>query len=162
MQGIIHLIVHLVTKGILNKTRSPATVLQHASTGLIRLPKLYLWVGILCSLFFAALAVLSWAVPNGTGSWWTTLVFAAFTLLGLSIVVAYVNWRIELYGVYFVYRTFFGQQYEHVFSDIIRVSATENTIRVYTEKKCFYVDLHAVGIQSFLEKIPQTSGVCPM
>lgn len=164
MNGIIHALTHLIVSAIGKKMKKPVPAFLKGSETMekIRLPKYYLWVGVLSMVFFAALAVLSNVFPNGTESLWTTFVFTSFVLLGLSIVIAYVNWRIELYGVYFVYRTFFGRRYELLFSDIIRVKASENTIRVYMERKCFYVDLHAVGIESFLQKLPQMSGALQM
>lgn len=70
----------------LTRTRSPETVLRY--------PRLYPYVGILGTVFFLGLLILSnTAGKNDTVTWWTNAVFGGFVLLGLVIIIAYFKER---------------------------------------------------------------------
>ena len=55
--------------------------LQHPTSTLI--------IGVVCFLFFAAIAVVSNVFANSTTSWWTTAIFVGFALLALPVVGDY-------------------------------------------------------------------------
>jgi hypothetical protein len=65
-----------------------AGVLEHPASTLI--------IGVVCTLFFCALAVLSFLFPGRTGSGLVSLTFVGFALLGVLLIVDYVRVRHSL------------------------------------------------------------------
>jgi PH (Pleckstrin Homology) domain-containing protein len=65
-----------------------AGVLEHPASTLI--------IGVVCTLFFCALAVLSFLFPGRTGSGLVSLTFLGFALLGVLLIAEYVRVRYSL------------------------------------------------------------------
>ena len=59
-------------------------------------PPSTLVIGLVCFLFFGAIAVISNVLANNTTTWWTTTVFIGFAFLSLPIVADYVVARHEV------------------------------------------------------------------
>lgn len=152
--GIIHTIVHWVVSSFGNKLNKQSLAGNQEPVTQIRLPALYLWMGIIDVVLFAALAILSITFEDGTQGLYTLSVFSLFALLGLSIILLSANWRIELNEVTFTYRTIFGRQYEFLYSDVIRVEKTESIILACTERKILRIDPHAIGVERLLQRLP--------
>jgi hypothetical protein len=65
-------------------------------SGLLRLPRGVLIVGLTCLLGFSALAIISNIISNKTTTAWTTAGFLSFALLGLYLVAVYFLERHEV------------------------------------------------------------------
>lgn len=91
--------------------------------------------------------------PNDTAEWWVYLIMTFFVMLGPGLVVAYLNWFVVVNENEFVYRTFWRKTYQIAYSDISRVKASENMIVIWAKNKRFFIDSHAVGIETFIQHI---------
>jgi hypothetical protein len=120
---------------------------------MMRLPKVYLWVGAVCSLFFVALFILMLLFPNDTASVWVGVVFLFFFAMGLAIIIACVKWRMWLYHDHFIYRTMFGKIYEYAYSQIKSAKLTQNALTIKLPGKTFMIDPHAVGVREMLGRL---------
>jgi len=59
-------------------------------------PRSTLVIGLVCFLFFGAIAVISNVLANNTTTWWTTTVFIGFALVSLLLVADYFVARHEV------------------------------------------------------------------
>jgi len=75
-------------------------------------------IGVSCSGFFAALAILSNIYPNETVTWWTTSVFVGFALLGIPLISLYFTDRHEAARDGLDYTTFFGVRKSIAWGDV--------------------------------------------
>lgn len=88
--GALGVVLTAVIIAALARSRERAT--PDADSRLSHPPGL-LWIGVLCCGFFAGIAILSNLYANATTTWWTTLIFVTFALLGALLIVEY--WRVE-------------------------------------------------------------------
>lgn len=80
---------------------SAANVLEHPTSTLI--------IGLVCSGFFLAVAVLSYLFPGKDGSIWISLFFVGFALLGVPLLIEYFRVRHHLEPGGMRYRSFLGK-----------------------------------------------------
>jgi uncharacterized membrane protein YdbT with pleckstrin-like domain len=52
--------------------------------------------GLVCFLFFAALAIISNVVPNKTTTWWTTSIFVGFAVLSFPLILDFFRAKHEI------------------------------------------------------------------
>lgn len=78
-----------------------ANVLEHPTSTLI--------IGLICSGFFLAVAVLSLLFPGKDGSIWISLLFLGFALLGVPLVIEYFRVRHHLEPGGMRYRSLLGK-----------------------------------------------------
>lgn len=123
----------------------------------MRLPKIYIGVGVICSLFFAALFVLMTLFPNDTAEIWVGIVFIGFMLLGLLIIFASIKWKVEIYKDYMIYFSILGRKYEFKYSEIKEVRLTQNSLKIKTDRKKFSIDAHAIGIDVILKRFNENN-----
>lgn len=117
---------------------------------IIRLPKVYLVVGIVCLLFFVGVLVALLISQNSSFEDKITFYgMLVFMLLPLSILIAYFNWKIEIVGNEFIYQTFFRKKYRFKLKEAWIKSSSQNIIVVVVGKKKLYINPHAISIQNF-------------
>lgn len=122
----------------------------------IRLQKLNFFIGCICSLFFFGLIIFMSISSNETAELWVYFILAFFILMGLSLVAAYLNWFIVVNEKDFIYRTFWRKTYQINYSDISYIKISENIIIIHGDNKRFFIDPHAVGIETFIQKISKS------
>jgi len=114
----------------------------------IHLPKLYKWVGLVCSIFSASMI----SFPNDTAVLWVVIGFWIFILLGLYIFVSSLIWKINIFKErdYFLYTNSFGIKYEIHYSNILFYKDGYNTLRIKTNKRMFFIDNKATNFEFLL------------
>ena len=126
----------------------------HPFANVIRLPKVYFWVGIACLVFFLTVLIALIIFPDDTLDGQITLIIVVvFLIFPISIITAYLNWKIEISDKYIIYRTFFRKKYEYEFREVWIKKNTPNIIIAVTRKKKLYIDPHAIGIEKFINKV---------
>jgi hypothetical protein len=123
----------------------------------IRQPKIYIWVGAIGFLFFTCLLILMILYPNDTASIWIGMLFAGFSLMGLSLVVSGVKWQILIHKDHIVYTTMFGRVYKYGYSEIKSAKLTQNFFIIKTINKAFFVDPHAIGLEVILDRFNENN-----
>jgi len=88
---------------------------------IVRMPRLFLWVGIACTLFFGGIIVGMILFPNDTVTLWTYLVFGLFLLGGLLFFWISIIWRIEVEKNGFKFRNSFNKTMVIPFESIGKV-----------------------------------------
>lgn len=120
---------------------------------IIRLPKIYFWIGCVCVLLFTGIIILMAIFPNDTAEWWVYLIMTIFVLLGLCLITAHLNWSVVINENDFVYRTFWRKTYQIEYTEITRIKSSENIITVQARNKTFFIDPHVAGIKKLLWQI---------
>lgn len=118
----------------------------------LRLPKVYIWIGSIGILFFLALIILSSLFPNGTEGVFSYSVFIAFVILGIFIVLEALLWKVDVFRHkdYFVYRTMFFKTYTIEYKDCEYYIWEKNTIKIKTSNKTFRFDSKSSNIEFLL------------
>ena len=120
----------------------------------IRLPKAYLWIGLICFAFFAMF--FTFAITSGQeNSYWVCPSFALFALMGLFIAVETKIWKIEIFRNYdfFIYRTAFLRTYKIFYSDCKGFKLNDNYLTLKTHNKTFLIDRHSMDSEFFQEML---------
>jgi len=81
-------------------------------------PPSTLVIGLVCFLFFAAIAALSNVFANKTTTWWTTTIFVGFALLSMALIADYFLARHELSEEGMSYGRLFGPRRYLKWSDL--------------------------------------------
>lgn len=153
--GIILLVISFIL--LIAKKENENTVKNYVNEEyfLVKLPKVYFWVGVVCSIFFTSLLILMILFPNDTAAIWVGLVFIGFTALGLFLTASQIKSQINLYKDYFIYTTVLGRKYNYKYTEIMKVKLTLNTLKIKTVNKTFYVDTHALGLEIVLKRFKE-------
>ncbi len=118
---------------------------------IIRLPKVYRWVGLIGAMIVSIGPIIVTAFLNTTGSDepWVITGFGLFTLFGLYIAWAQIFWRIDVYrhGDHFILVTGLRIKHKIYYSDIIYYKLGNNYIHIKTKRKFFLIDNKAVCIE---------------
>jgi hypothetical protein len=148
--------------GWLARTRLRARAGQ--SSNLLRHPRSLLIVGLVCSGFFLALAVLSQLYPGKSGSPAVSLTFLGFALLGVPVIAEYLRVRHELESDGLRYRPLLHGAGTLRWTDIraVRYSHAAKWFRLETASgQVVRISVMLIGLPTFaraaLEKIPATS-----
>lgn len=111
----------------------------------VRNPKSYIVVGIICTVVFGILATLMihfLSFSEFKKVIWVFILFAGGFLLGLYLIVESVVRRIDLYKNehYFVYSPVFGKPRIIYYSDCICYNVNRNAVFFWTDKRRFRID----------------------
>ena len=87
----------------------------------LRQPKIFLWVGIICAGFFSALIVFAILYPNETSVWWVYLIFGFFAALGLYLIFYCIRWEIKIEDNQISYTPSIGKKRLFTFDQITNV-----------------------------------------
>ena len=118
---------------------------------IIKLPTIYFVIGLAFSLTVGI--ILSLMIINGKKLWWEYIIVFSLFLIGLSIVIASVNWRMILFRDTVIYRTFFRKTYTFQYKDIEKYIRTENIAFFKVKRKWFMIDPELPDIDCFLNRI---------
>ena len=113
----------------------------------LRQPKIFLWVGIVCAAFFSALIVLVIIYSDENLVWWISLIFGSFAALGLYLIFYCIRWEIKIEGNQISYTPFIGKKRQFTFDQITNVKyKPEKKITAFSgKKKLFTVDFFSKG-----------------
>ena len=138
-------VIYLLVSGIVAAMRCS----RSDGSGRVILPKASLIIGIIGAGGFAVPTLLSLYFTQ-TFEAWHTPVFAAFALLGASLIVAYFNCRI-IYGENeFTYKTFFGVERTVCYKDLTAIQGKAKDVRLYSGKLVIRVDEGATNAVEFV------------
>ncbi len=140
--GLIIFFTTLIVQGVLSFLRRP----RKGEKGKVVLPPFLAIIGIIGSVpFIVAAAYTAFAVK----SIWATVFFLAFSMLGLSLVVAYTNCRITYDDEGFTHKSFFGITRHYKYEDITAVKHGTHEDFIYIGKRRLMVDELAIGADDF-------------
>jgi len=160
MKYLSYLLISIVIAfvySIADKENKVALAVRDEDIFIMRLPKINVWVGVICSVFFMVLFTLMIIFPNDTASIWVGIVFIGFAVMGLMLVIISLKWKIFVHKNHIVYITMFGRAYNYEYSEIKSAIITQNYLIIQTIYKTLKVDIHAIGIEVILMKFHENN-----
>ena len=122
--------------------------------GLIKLPRVFLIVGIIVTIFFLFIIIGAFFLAE---SRYLPLAFLPFLSLGLIIILYSCNWKICINGDEAIYRNIIRLRYVFKAEEVESLRVTKNVIRLRVKGKTFWIDPYALNLRSlgdFLRKNP--------
>jgi len=123
---------------------------------ILRLPKLYLWVGFIDVFVFTFCLFLMYLYPDNTAYPWVVYVLSVpLELIGIYLIVATLTWKVEVFRDkdYFIYRTVFGRKYKIKYDECVECKYKTNTFILKTQNKTFYIDQYARNFEYLTSRI---------
>ncbi len=129
IRGLSFLIIPIIVSGVLALLRQP----KKAEKGKVYLPKFFVILGLICSAFFLIPTIITAFSDEPI---WVPIVFFCFSLLGGSLIVAFVNCRVSYDEDGFVAKNFFGIKRKFTYDQVtaIKENMHENYIFIGTRK----------------------------
>lgn len=130
---------------------------QNEEQVVVRLPKIYFWIGVAGVACFTTLVILMTVLPNNTPPAWVCAVFFMYVLLGGILIIDGSVWkiRIDRTADHLIYTSFVGRTHIIRYADITRFNAGVNTLTLRAGKKTFFIDMQAVNVQILLQMLRQ-------
>ena len=125
----------------------------------IRQPRVFLWIGVICVLFFCALIVLMVVFSNETTVWWVYLGFSFFVALGLFLMIYCITWELRIDDNQIEYCSFVGMKKVFTFQNVTRVELKSmqngmQQIKAYDGKeKLFATDSNCRGYNVLISRL---------
>ncbi len=118
--------------------------------GKVNPPKLYMIIGAVCSVLFMIPALIT---AFSDESMWVSIVFSAFSLLGLSLLIIFINCRISYDEDGFVTKNFFGVKRKFTYDQITAIRYTMHENYIYLGNRKVMVDNFSSGGVFFIRQI---------
>ncbi len=123
-----------------------------AELGKVYLPKPLAYVGVLDSALFLVIAAEAF-ISNAP--LWTIIVFLLLSLLGIILIIAFVNCRISYDQDGFIHKSFFGIKRKFTYEQVTAIKENTNEIFLYIGNKKVMVDKLSAGGDDFLNLVRQ-------
>jgi hypothetical protein len=121
----------------------------------VRQSKIFLWIGIICTVFFFALLMLMTMFPNDTAEWPVYLIFSLFAFLGLCLTFYCFKWKLEVEGNQIIFSPVTGGKTSFGIDHITKVKFSNGQkITAYNEnKKLFSVESNCRGFNVLVSRL---------
>lgn len=130
---------------------------EKSNDNIVRLPKAYGIIGIVCFLGFVAMFIgclITSEESNPVVFIIFIIVFSTFMLMCCALSISYLNWRIKFGDETFEYRTMFRHTLHFKYSDITKIRRTKvETVLIKAKKRWLTIDPYAVGKDEFMQKM---------
>ncbi len=136
--GLSMLLITVLVRGALAFLHRP----RKGEKGKVMLPTFFAVLGLIGSAPFIAASVYTALTDEPI---WIPICFLAFSMLGLSLVIAYINCRITYDEEGFTHRSFFGIKRKYKYEDITAVKYGDHEDFIYVGKRRLMVDEFAIG-----------------
>jgi fatty acid desaturase len=148
---LIVIIVSLITSFVARNKKKELLKNQDKDEFIVRLPKLYAWIGVIATILFLTFFVAMLIFPNGTGGFWVNVVFFGFVLFCGVFASGAIAWKIKvnINNDFFIYRTFFWRTYQIRYLDINKVRSTSYFLYLKFGNKRFFIDGTAYNFELF-------------
>ena len=144
--GFVSLVViYFLANGIFVMVRKR----KDDETNLVVLPKFVLIVGVICSFFCLIPSIAILFTKDKTMLFFSAF-FAAFSLLGVALIVAYINCRIIFNEDDFTYKNFFGIKRTIKYKDMTAFQGKNKDIKLFSGKYVIRVDEGAINNKRFV------------
>lgn len=136
-------IIPFIVNGILSYLKYPVK----AEKGKVYLPKFIVILGTIVSvLFFIPMMITVFTHK----AFWITCIFLFFSLLGVSLIIAFMNCRIEYNEKDFIVKNFFGIKRKYTYDRIDAIKADMHEDYLIIGKHRVLIDEFAVGGHDFI------------
>lgn len=147
MRLISYLLTKFITSIVEDKVKESLQKPVSSDNKTVILPKALLVIGgIFCAIFFTAIIIT--LITNCSIG--LIIILGLFSLLGLSLIIGYVNCRITYDENSFTYKNFWGVKRTFKYDEITAIEDFEMDIKLYVGKYKVKIDDSAVGKNEFL------------
>ena len=137
------LLIPVIVSGLLAVLRQP----KKAKQGEVHLPALLAIIGIVgCAAFLIPTIITAFTEPKP----WISLAFLAFSLLGASLIVAFINCRVSYDRDGFVAKNFWGIKRKYTYDQVTGIKEGIHENYLFIGKRKVMIDELAVGGAEFI------------
>lgn len=137
------LLTPIIVNGIIAFLRKP----KKAKDGQVYLPKLLVIIGLIdCVLFLIPTIITAFSEEP----LWVTIGFFAFSLLGATLIVAFINCRIAYDEEGFVAKNFFGIKRRFTYDEVTAIKKNMHESYLYLGRRRVMIDALSVGGFEFI------------
>ena len=143
VRGLSFLIIPIIVCGVLSFLRQP----KKTEKGKVYLPKFFVILGLITSpIFLIPTLITAFSnVPIGV-----PILFFAFSLLGASFIIAFVNCRVSYDEEGFVAKNFFGIKRKFTYDQITAIKENMHENYIYLGKRKVMIDAFSIGGVKFI------------
>ena len=150
MEHIIRILtfalIPIIVNGVFVFLRQPKT----AEKGKVHLPKFFAILGAISSALFLVPAIITAFSDEAI---WVPIGFLVFSLLGATLIVAFVNCRISYDEDGFVAKTFFGIKRKVSYDQVTAIKENMHETYIYIGKRRVMVDEFSIGGKEFINLV---------
>ena len=136
-------LIPLIVSGVLSFLRQP----KKADQGKVFMPKFFAIFGSICSAVFL---IPTFICAFSDESIWITIGFLLFSMLGASLIVAFINCRISYDEDGFTAKSFFGIKRRFTYDQITGIKENMHESYLYMGTRRIMIDEFAVGGMEFI------------
>lgn len=141
-----HIIISILVNGVLGFLKQP----KKAEKGKVYLPKFFLVFGIVISTIFLIPTFITVFVDAPI---LVQIIFFAFSLLGASFIVAFVNCRVSYDADGFIAKNFFGIKRNFTYDQVTAIKENMHEDYLYIGKHKVTIDEFSVGGKEFIAHV---------
>lgn len=147
MRLITYVLSNFITSFLVNKVKASSQKQVSSNNKTVILPKFLLVIGVVfCAVFLTAI-IIALITDCSSG---LIIILSLFSLLGLSLIIGYINCRITYDENSFTYKNFWGVKRTFKYDEITAIEDFEMDIKLYVGKYKVKIDDSAVGKNEFL------------
>lgn len=150
MEHIIRILtfalIPIIVNGVFAFLRQPKT----AEKGKVHLPKFFAILGAITSAIFLVPAIITAFSDEDI---WVPICFLAFSLLGATLLIAFMNCRISYDDERFVAKTFLGIKRKVSYDQVTAIKENMHETYIYIGKRRVMVDEFSIGGKEFINLV---------
>ena len=139
-------LIPIIVSGVFAFLRKP----KEAEKGKVHLPKFFAILGTISSSVFLVPAIIT---AFSDGDVWVPVCFLAFSLLGATLIIAFMNCRISYDDNGFVAKTFFGIKRRVSYDQVTAIKENMHETYIYVGKRRVMVDEFSIGGKDFINLV---------
>ena len=142
IRALTFALIPIIVKGVFAFLRKPKT----AEKGKVHLPKFFAILGTITSTIFLIPTIITAFSDEDI---WVPIVFLVFSLLGATLIIAFMNCRISYDDDGFVAKTFFGIKRKVSYDQVTAIKENMHETYIYVGKRRVMVDEFSIGGKDF-------------
>lgn len=146
MKYVISLIFSLIGGAIIGGISALLRKPKDDESNIVVLPKLLLVIGLIFSAVFLIIAL----IVLFSDEIFLSLFFVLFSLIGVFLIIGYINCRIVFNKDDFTYKTFFGIKRTIQYKDLTSISGNKRDVKLYAGKRIIRIDESASNKDKFI------------
>lgn len=144
--GSLFLVILIVT-GTLNWLHKKN---ENFEKGIVKLPKLFQIIGIVCATFFLIIAIILILTSSTIIA---PCVFLGFAFLSSCLIVGRLNCVIKYDENGFTHKNFWGIRRKYAYEDVTGISGNRKDVKLFAGKRIIRIDEYAVGGNQFTRTV---------
>lgn len=145
IRALTFALIPIIVNGVFTFLRKPKT----AEEGKVHLPKFFAILGTITSTIFLIPTIITAFSDEDI---WVPIVFLVFSLLGATLIIAFMNCRIS-YDDGFIAKTFFGIKRKVSYDQVTAIKENMHETYIYVGKRRIMVDEFSVGGREFIDLV---------